>query len=207
MASETDICNMALDRLGHHTISSLDQGTKAADLCLRNYARCRDSLLRAHPWNFAISRSTLAQDATTPAFEFDYQHALPTDCLKVIRTSWEADGMSGAAIYGFPGINGYAGATVPYRIEGRFLLCNEDTASIEYVSQITDTTQFDELFVDVLATRLAAEIGMALTDNSSAVEKMWGVYQTKLNEARLMDAQEGSPREVVDLSPWITARA
>jgi hypothetical protein len=205
--SETDIANMALDRLGHQTISSFDQGTKAADLCSRHYARCRDSLLRAHPWNFAIKRATLGLSTTTPNHEFTYQHALPVDCLKVIRTSWEADGYASSAVYGFPGMNGYAGAAVPYRIEGRFLLCNEDVAKIEYVAQITDTAQFDELFVDVLAQRLAAEIGMALTDNASAVEKLWGIYQTKLNEARLMDAQEGTPREVVDLSPWITARA
>lgn len=207
MSSEVDICNMALDRLGHQTITSLDQGTKAADLCQRNYPRCRDSLLRAHPWNFAIKRATLALSATAPNHEFTAQHALPTDCLKVIRTSWEADGVSGAAVYGWPGLNGYAGDSVPYRIEGRYLLCNEDTAKIEYIAQITDTTQFDELFVDVLAQRLAAEIGMALTDNASAVEKLWGIYQTKLNEARLMDAQEGTPREVVDLSPWLAARA
>jgi hypothetical protein len=206
MTSETDICNMALDRLGHQTITSLDQGTKAADLCARNYPRSRDSLLRAHPWNFAIKRATLALSATTPNHEFTYQHALPVDCLKVIRTNWEAEGISGAAIYGFPGMHGYADSSVPYRIEGRFLLCNETTAKIEYVAQITDTTQFDELFTDVLAQRLAAEIGQALTDNSSAVEKLWSIYQTKLNEARLTDAQEGTPREVVDLSPWLIAR-
>jgi len=207
MTSEVDIANMALDRLGHQTITSLDQGTKAADLCARNYPRCRDSLLRAHPWNFAIRRATLALSATTPNHEFTHQHALPVDCLKVIRTSWEANGYAGAAVYGFPGMNGYAGAAVPYRIEGKFLLCNEAVASIEYTAQITDTAQFDELFTDVLAQRLAAEIGMGLTDNASAVEKLWSIYQNKLNEARLMDAQEGTAREVVDLSPWIVARA
>jgi len=207
MSSETDICNMSLDRIGHQTITSLDQGTKAADLCSRNYARVRDALLRSHPWNFAIKRATLALTATTPNHEFDYQHSLPSDCLKVIRTNWEADFTSGSAIYGFPGVHGYAGSNVPYRIEGRYLVCNETTAKIEYIAQITDTAQFDELFIDVLAQRLAAEIGMALMDNASAVKGLWDIYTQKLNEARMTDATEGTPREVVDLSPWIVARA
>jgi hypothetical protein len=206
MSSETDICNMALDRLGHQPITSLTEGSKAADLCLRNYPRCRDSLLRGHTWNFSIKRAALSQDSTTPAYEFDYRFALPVDCLKVIRTSYESDFTRGAAIYGFPGVHGYAGATVPYRIEGRYVLCNESSMSIEYVSQVTDPTQFDELFTDVLAQRLAAEIGMALMDNAAAVKNIWDIYQMKLNEARITDAQEGTPREVVDLSAWLTAR-
>ena len=204
--SETSICNLALTRLGHMQITSLTEGTKASDLCTLHYDLSRDALLRAHPWNFAISRVTLAQDATTPNHEFDYRHTLPVDCLKVIRTDWEADGFTSTAVYGFPGLNGYAGAVVPYRIEGRYLLTNEDTVKIEYIASITDPTQFDVLFVDLLAQRLAAEICIALTDNQSAAKTMWEIYDRKIVEARLMDATEGTPREVVDLSPWISAR-
>lgn len=206
MASEVDICNIALTRLGHQQITALTDNTKAAGLCTLHYARCRDSMLRAHPWNFAVKRATLALSVTTPNHEFLYQHALPEDCLKVIRSGWEADATTGTAVYGFPGLNGYGGTLVPYRIEGRYLLCNETVARIEYIARITDTTQFDDLFVDCLAQRLAAEIGLALTDNQALIKTAWEVYQSKLVEARLMDAQEGTPREVVDLSPWIAAR-
>ena len=206
MPSDTDIANMAIDRIGHEPITSFDQGNKAADLISRNYARVRNALLRAHPWNFAIKRATLALSGTTPNHEFDYQHTLPTDCLKVIRTEWEADFTSGAAIYGFPGVHGYATNSVPYRIEGRFLLCNETVASIEYVAEITDCAQFDELFIDILAQRLAAEICMSLTDNATLAKGLWDIYQAKLVEARMIDATEGTPRQVVDLSPWLVAR-
>lgn len=211
MASEVDICNMALDRLGHLSITSLDQNSKAAQLCSRNYTRCRDAILRAHTWNFAISRAELALDGTTPNHEFTYRFALPTGptppyCLKVIRTRWDAAGITGSAIYTWPGLNGYANAIVPYRIEGRYLLANEQTAAIEYVGRIEDPAQFDELFTDVLAQRLAGEIGMSLTDNASLVKNTWDIYQSKLVEARTIDAQEGTPRDIVDLSPWIVAR-
>jgi hypothetical protein len=208
MASEVTICNLALTRLGHNVITTLDEGSVASDLCSLHYSVARDAVLRAHPWNFAIRRATLALSATTPNHEFIYQHALPSDpyCLKVIRTDWEADGESSSAIYGFPGIYGYSSNTVPYRIEGRFLLCNESTVKIEYIARITDTAQFDDLFTDVLAQRLAAEMGIKLTDNQAATKTMWDIYSSKLVEARMTDAQEGSPRDVVDLSPWISVR-
>jgi hypothetical protein len=209
--SETEICNIALTRIGHGLISSLDENTTAAQVCNLHYARTRDAMLRAHPWNFAIRRATLAQSATTPNHEFTYYHVLPVDCLKVIRTNWEADGSIGTAIYGFPGQMGYATQIAPYRIEnvasvGKCIACNEDTVKIEYIAQITDVAQFDDLFVDCLAQRLAAEVCMRLTDNQSATRTMWELATAKLAEARSTDAQEGTPREVVDLSGWLVAR-
>ena len=206
--SEVTICNLALSRLGHQVITSLTEGTTTADLCNLHYGPTRDAVLRAHPWNFAIYRQALAQDVTTPSFEFDFRYALPTSpyCLKVIRTDWEANGFSGTAIYGFPGQMGYADFGMPYRIEGRFLLCNESTVSIEFIGRVTDVAQFDDLFTDLLAQRLAAEMCVRLTDNQSAAKTLWDIYTAKLAEARTTDAQEGTPREVVDVTPWITAR-
>lgn len=212
MTSVVDICNLALTRLGHGMISAIDEGSKAGDLCSLHYPLCRDATLRAHPWNFAIRRQELAASATTPNHEFDYYFALPDDCLKVIRTDWEADGLTSTAVYGYPGMNGYAGESVPYRLEshaslGKVLATNESTCSIEYIARIEDPTLFDDLFIDVLAQRLAAELAVPLTDTQTVAKAMWEIYQNKLMEARTTDAQEGTPREVVDLSPWIRARA
>lgn len=205
--SDTEICNLALLRFGNGQISSLTEGTTASDRLNLVYANSRDAVLRAHPWNFAIRRATLALSATTPNHEYTYQHALPESpyCLKVIRTDWDATGYVGTAIYGFPGIHGVAAPT-PYRIEGRFLMCNETVAKIEYIARITDVSQFDELFVDVLAQRLAAEACVAFTGNQSMASGLWDIYTKKLDEARGVDGQEGSPREVVDVSPWLVAR-
>jgi hypothetical protein len=210
--SVVDICNLALTRIGHGQISSLDEDSKAGDLCTLHYPMARDALLAAHPWNFAIRRQELAASADyTPAFEFDYYFPLPTDCLKVIRTDFEASGSSSTAVYGFPGMSGYVNDIVPYRLEshaslGRVIACSESTLEIEYTAKVTDTAQFDELFVDLLAQRLAAEMCVAFTDTQSLAKSMWEIYQAKLVEARLIDAQQGSAREIVDLSPWLQVR-
>jgi len=189
MVSETDICNLALTRFGDRTITSLTENSKAARLCALHYPRSRDMVLRAHPWNFAVKRKALSLSTTTPAYEFTSQFALPVDCLRVIRTGWDAASLS-----------------VEYRIEGRNLLCSESEAIIEYVARIEDPTQFDHLFIDVLSARLAAEICMAMTDNAGMTKNLWDIYQVKLGDARSTDAMEGTPREIVDASDWIIAR-
>lgn len=51
MASEVDICNLALARLGDNaTVASIDppEGSAQAEHCARFYAIARDSLLEMH---------------------------------------------------------------------------------------------------------------------------------------------------------------
>jgi hypothetical protein len=199
MASITDICNLALSRIGHGRIASISEGTKAADYLSLHYPIARDAMLRDHTWNFSIRRQTLAASATAPNHEWDYKFALPSDCLKVIRT--DLDDLGGEIVNAYP----YTSVT-PYAVEGRFLLTNEDEVSLEYVSQATDTTQFDSLFVDCLAQRLAAELAMPLADNASLAKSMWDIYAMKVREARATDSQEGTPREAVDATGWLMAR-
>ena len=91
MATEVSICANALRRLGDDPITSLTDDTERARLCNAFYAPARDLVLRAHPWNFAITRATLAQLSDTPAFEYSYQYALPTSplCLRVLQMEYQ----------------------------------------------------------------------------------------------------------------------
>ena len=189
-SSETEIANIALSRLGNGLqISALTEATLAARLCNLNYVACRDATLRAHPWNFAVRRAMLAQDTTVPAFEYAFRYALPIDCVRVIRSSIEAQG-----------------APEDFRVEGRFLLSDEGTIGIEYIARVTDVSSFDDDFVDCLASRLAAEICPTLTESASMTKNLWDIHAVKLKEARSVDGQEGTPRNFVsDL--WVVARA
>lgn len=193
MASEISISNIALTRVGHDTITSFDETGKAAKLCKLHYPACRDFMLRAHVWNFAIRRADLGLLDTTPTFEYTYAHALPDDCLKVIRTESES-----------------LGYTDDYRIEGlsdgsRVLMCNDEAVAIEYVAKVTDPNQMDLLFQDALSARIAAEISVALTDNATLAEKLWEIAENKLRLAMTADAQEGTPRDP-NTDVWLVAR-
>lgn len=205
-SSTTEIANLALAAIGHNEqISNLDTDTStAADILRLQYPLRRKALLRAHPWNFAIRRATLAQLAATPNHKWAHQYTLPVDCLRVLTTSWEEQGYNSRDPYMSAGMWDIGGT--PYRIEDSKLLCNETGVSIEYVADVTDPTLFDAMFTDALVYHLAAAICMPLTSNSAAMERLYQLAERKLSDARVHDAQEGTPREIVDSNHWIHVR-
>src|SRR3546814_2945523 len=97
MTSVVSICNRALTLLGQKTITSLEDNSQAARLCVESYGPTRDAVLRDHPWNCAIARADLAALSEAPAFEFGRQFQLPPDCLRVLelwgsRARWKIEG-------------------------------------------------------------------------------------------------------------------
>ena len=183
MATEVSICSNALRRLGDDPITSLTDDTERARLCNAFYVPARDAVLRSHPWNFAITRATLAQLSTTPAYEYAYQYSLPTDpyCLRVLGMEYED----------------YIFKIENSATEGRVLLTDESTAKIIYVGKITDTAKFDSMFIDVLTAKLAAELTYPVTGSVSLQTQMEKIYSAKLSEARSVDGQEGFMTDLV----------
>ncbi|MFA5340786.1 MAG: hypothetical protein WC332_03315 [Clostridia bacterium] len=185
MASNVEICNNALFMLGSTAILALTDDNERARLCNGRLIYNRDALLRSYPWNFAMKRAELAQSATTPTWEFDYQYALPTNplCLKVL--SMEEDYV--------------------YKIEGRYLVTDSATATILYTAQITDPNEMDVLFREALAARIASDICYPLTGNSTQQDLMLRLAEQKLRQAKSNDAQEGTPDSLID-DTFINAR-
>jgi|DEB0MinimDraft_3_1074331.scaffolds.fasta_scaffold00081_13 hypothetical protein len=185
MASEVQICNIALSKVGDEQITSLLDDSKAARLCNLTYEPLRDSVLRAHLWNFAISRVALAKSTDAPAYEYSAKFALPADFLRLVDTNLLD--------------------TEKYKVEGKFILANSDTVSIRYVKRVEDPNEFDWLFIEALAARIAAELAIALTDNRTLSVDLFNLYSTKITEARTADAQEGSPDDIIADS-WLQSR-
>jgi hypothetical protein len=184
VTSEVGICNGALTKVGEETIISLGEDSKAARLCNLMFDRLRDSILRAHPWNFAIKRVELAELTTTPIFGFASQFQLPTDCLRVLRTDEDQ---------------------IPHQIEGRILLTDAGTVQIKYIAQITDPNLFDSLFIQALEDRIASELAYSLSDNRALSVDMRAKYKETLKEARAMDGQEGVS-DIVEADEWLNIR-
>ena len=97
MASEVGICNLALQKLGAESISSLTEDSRNARAVNACYAEMRDAEISAHPWSFARTRATLTASATTPDFEFTYQFTLPVGALRLqlprqAGLDWELEG-------------------------------------------------------------------------------------------------------------------
>ena len=189
MPSVVDICNEAMDLLGAATITSLNENSKEARLCNRKFDTVRDAVLRAHPWNVAISRAALAANSTPPAFGFTYKFPLPTDpyCLRVL-SFWNSNVNNELAAYD---------SNIMFKIEGRSILSNENDCRIVYISRVTDTEQFDPLLSTTIAHRLAADTAYAITGSNSVSQQMFALYESRLKEAKGVDSMEGYPEQPV----------
>ena len=180
MASAVDICNSALNNIGASNIISLTENSRAARVCNQRYEFVRDAVFRAHPWNCLITRASLAADEATPSFEFDYFHTLPTDpyCLRVMRPE-DPD-------------------TV-FRVEGRKIASSTTPFPLIYVARVTDPNEYDQLLIEAIAARLAADVSYALVNSAVLTSNLFGLYERKLGEARFVDATEGTPDNISNL--------
>ena len=174
MASEVDIINSALNMLGASNIISRGEDSKSARITNQRYDYVRDAVLRAHPWNCAIKRTTLAADSDSAPFGFSNQFTLPTDpyCLRVLHLEY---------------------LDVDFRVEGRKIQCDEDTLNLIYIARVMDPNEYDQSLVEAIAARLAADTSYALVQSTSLTGAMYQLYDNKLSEARFIDATEGTP--------------
>jgi len=181
MTSIVDICNSALNQIGASNIISLTEDSKAGRICNQRYTFIRDSVFRAHPWNCLVTRRTLSPDLDSPAFEFDNQFTLPTDpyCLRILHLDYH---------------------DIIHRVEGRKILCNEDTVNLVYVGRVTDPNQYDMLLIESISAALAADLAYPLAGSTSLSQEMRAVYEEKLREARFVDATEGTPASITSVT-------
>lgn len=184
MASEVEICNRALVKLGEKTILSLTDDSKPARTCNLLYKPTRNYVLRNHPWNFAIKRVEMARNTEDPVYDYAYSYKLPSDCLRVLipnREQWE------------------------YGIEGRNLVTDYPDSFLKYIRRVEDPNQMDESFQESLACKLAAEMAVTLSDNDARHKDMVKLYQLSITEARSVDAMEDGPKWLTS-EEWLESR-
>lgn len=178
---------MALRRVGAERINSLSDQTKEGIACNDAYAEVRDAFLAEHPWNFATKRVSLGLLASEPLYGFTTKFQLPSDCLRVIGT--EHDDL----------------IDFTYSVEGRELLCNEDSIMIEYISNDIDVADFSPAFMEALGWKLAIELSYSLVQSNELTERLERKYSQAAGLARVYDSQEGSGRQL-QKSDWTNER-
>jgi hypothetical protein len=201
MASEVDICNLALARLGDvASVSSINppEGSAQAEHCARFYPIARDLLLEMHPWSFATRRVVLAQ-LVAPSWTWAYAYAAPADAVKILAV--------------LPDTAPNDAATQPYEIESAqdgtiTILTNQEKATARYVARVTDTTRFNPLFVDALAWLLASYLAGPVIkgDAGAAMARMcMQSFMLALSAARVSDANQRK-LQTEHKPSWIAAR-
>lgn len=193
MASQVSIVNRALVKLGESTVLLLTDNVKQARTMAAIFDDTRDAELRANRWKFAIKRAQLSALVDAPQFGYSYQYELPDDYLALVQVGefYVRTGMKQRA---------------PWSIEGRRLLTDQAAPlAIRYVSRVTDTSQFDALFVDSLACRLAMEACEALTQSDTKFQRVAAMRAEALKQALRVDAIENPPDELPD-GTWLESR-
>jgi hypothetical protein len=186
VASDVEIVNAALAKLGEQAILAFSDPSEPGRLATRTFADLRDAMLRENPWNFASKRAELAAEPTAPLWGFQSSYPVPSDYLRLIELEWgQAD----------------------YRIEQGKILC--DLASplrIRYVYRVTDADAMDPAFREALASRLAMEWAEPLTGTTSLTEQMAVLYRRKLSVALAIDGQEDGQRTLDPMPSFIRSR-
>jgi hypothetical protein len=194
--SETDVANIALIALGESRITALSDADERARVLNDLFAPAVEAVLEAHPWNAAIKRVQLAQDATAPVFGYSYRYALPADLLRILNDDTRND----------PPIREttISDTEIGWKREGQFLLSNESTLKIRYIADIA-IGLMPRAMAKAIAFRLAADAALRLTGDGKKETAMERKYDKQLAEARAADGQENSPEEF-EVDVWIASR-
>lgn len=192
MASQTDICNMALSDLGVSIkLTSISNNTVAGNACRLVYDNIRQTVLKDFPWPFATQFKTLS--LVTDLWEADsnaewrYSYRYPADCLFIHRIP-----------------NGYTRIEVEqnrikYRIvsddSGMLIYTDLIDATVEYTADISETAKFPVDFVRAFSHRLAAEIAPTVTvgDQLGMGAKAYQMYLLSISDAQANSVNEEQP--------------
>lgn len=198
MASEVDIANRALGKLGAATIIDLNEDDPKAVAINVAFATVRQAELRRRRWRFSLERHSLPALADAPAFGFQRQFQLPAGCLRVIQIGEFDLG---------PNLSDYRAApTELWSIEGRKILTNLGAPlKVRTIQDVPDTTQWDAAFVEAFAARLAYECCERITQSDSKKQLAWSDYREAIREAVRANALEVATSEATD-DTWVMAR-
>ncbi len=191
--SETDVINAALRLVAAKRITSRGQGNKNANVADDLYPVVRDTLLRAHTWNFATKRAKLARDAAAPAFEFDHAYAVPSDWIRTISVN-NNDAGTGAVRY-----------KEENQGDKRFLLASVEDLYLRYVSKVTDTNLFPADFVAAMVTALARDLSLPIANSNTMQARYEDRARRDLMRAKSADSLGQSP-ERLPRGSWANSR-
>lgn len=188
MASWVDIANMIGAHVGTETrVTSPTDNRTLARAIRAVWNLQRQAAIRDGSWNFSSRRARLAALAAAPAHGFAYQYQAPAGCLRLLEVNDDD-------------------ADDRYQIEGGKILCDvTGPLDIRYAVDVEEPAEWDALFVEAFALRVAWAIGTKIAGSSFDTNKIWRSYQGVLPRAKRVDAGENPPLEQ-DESEWILAR-
>lgn len=170
MASDVDICNLALALLGDKAaVASIDPADPSAQAqyCSRFYPIARNALEAMHEWGFLTVRRKLSLLASNPSSTWKYAYGAPSDVLSfisVLANDARDDYSEGLILADtLPGsIDSALGVFTPveFQVEATevgssIILTDQKDAVLRYTHLSVNASVFPPLFVTGLALLLS----------------------------------------------------
>lgn len=198
----TGLFNLALGRVGsNEAVGAPTDKSVHARTCARFYDHCRRTVLRAFPWNFAFASVALAELLPNmPGYDIMYSY--PANAVRVLAVCDAAGIRPLWTIWSDPrwrwSNSNPVAWQVPFRIalrpdnSARVIVTDLGSAFALYTADVENTGAMSDDFQDVLAWRLAMEIGgplkcsKELVDGAEQRYRLWASHAqaTSLNESR-----------------------
>jgi len=175
--------------VGATPISNLTDGTVNANFMNTRYPQVRDMCLARHPWNFAVKSTQLAQLATTPAVEFDFEYQLPADFIRAVSVHDNDEGLG----------------IVDHKIRNGKIQSNSDQCWLVYIFRETDPNSMSPQFRDYVSLVLAREAAMGLVNSNTLLELLTVEAEKAERRARSADSQQDLPPRM-PVGSWVTTR-
>lgn len=188
MSSEIDICNLALSYLGQQRITNLlDPQNRQEELCALHYPIIRDLVTEIRMWTWATVRDT---STTSQRDEWGqmFSHDTPEGWLKVFRAFSSVNSGLGSER---TNRRRRMGANANWWYEDGKIISENSTLFLWGVRQVVDANKFPKTVVTTMAYRLAADMCVAITENSKLKVSLMASYETDLSEAAARDGGQG----------------
>ena len=196
VTSEVGVCSLAMGYLKLAPLNSIDEPVSEQEIqCAEVFHQVRRRTLEMYPWNFAKKRAVLSASLDTPEFGFTRKYAFRNDHIRFLsRHHDDGTPMSITA--------------EDYDIEDGFFLTNADadtTINIKYVSDHKQVGKWSPLFLSLLATEIAVDVGHRFVTGNNWLEQVRKERDRLRVVAGAIDGQQRPPRRV-QRSKWIARR-
>lgn len=187
MFTDVQVINIGLSKIGQTPIDRIDPPRSNVERFVAvNYVHWRRTELTKRRWVFALETEFLLTKVDTGRGERPFHYELPTDCLRPIRGKYS-----------------------DWRQTGRKLASHDDGGiHVEYVKDVPEA-EFDPLFVEVLACRVAMECAEYVTQSNTKAEAASTMYMDAVRAAGQVNAFIIGPEDIQEDDndfPFLTGR-
>lgn len=188
MATDVQVINLGLAKIAASRINSISPGSTSLERhCATGYSHWKRSELGKRRWLFAtVRRYKMGQlEELEGDDKYQYKYNLPADCIRPIREKHSE-----------------------WTQYGKQLYSNDDNLYIDYIRNVPES-DWDDLFVEVMAARVALECTEQVTQSNTKKADNSALYRDAINQAANVNAFIRGPEDIqADDSDftWVTAR-